>query len=208
MVLWIRDLSLKYKFWALNMVTFVTTLRLVLFALHLEQRSRSEDAQASAQLLAGVLQDWPQGSALPRHPDLLTAPAGQGLAIEGRNIAPGQGWIAIDHDRYFATTPVIGAQRITRAGGENLAVVARTPSVWQLLTQHFFSYALAVAVLMLALLAASQVMIRFLLSHLNTLKDVMLHVERSGDLTMRVPLDSRDEVGQMAGAFTAMQAGY
>ena len=208
MVLWIRDLSLKYKFWALNMVTFVTTLLLVLFALQLEQRSRSEDAQASAQLLAGVLQDWPQGSALPRHPVLLTAPAGQGLAIEGRNIAPGQGWIAIDHDRYFATTPVIGAQRITRAGGENLAVVARTPSVWQLLTQHFFSYALAVAVLMLALLAASQVMIRFLLSHLNTLKDVMLHVERSGDLTMRVPLDSRDEVGQMAGAFNAMQAGY
>jgi methyl-accepting chemotaxis protein len=36
----------------------------------------------------------------------------------------------------------------------------------------------------------------------------MLHVERNGDLAARVPLDSRDEVGQMAGAFNAMQAGY
>ena len=77
-----------------------------------------------------------------------------------------------------------------------------------MLGQHFFSYAAAVAVLMLGLLAASQLLIRFLLSHLNTLKDVMLHVERSGDLQARVPLDSRDEVGQMAGAFNAMQGGY
>jgi methyl-accepting chemotaxis protein len=36
----------------------------------------------------------------------------------------------------------------------------------------------------------------------------MQHVERSGDLSARVPLDSRDEVGQMATAFNAMQAGY
>ncbi|HCJ28410.1 MAG TPA: methyl-accepting chemotaxis protein, partial [Pseudomonas sp.] len=208
MVLWIRDLSLKYKFWALNMVTFVTTLLLVLFALQLEQRSRSQDAQTSAQELASVLRSWPEGTALPRQPNLLTFPAGQGLSIEGRSIAPGQGWTAIDHDRFFATTPVVGAQRIARPGGDTVVVVARAPSAWQLLKQHFFSYALAVAILMLALLAASQVMIRFLLSHLNTLKDVMLHVERSGDLTVRVPLDSRDEVGQMAGAFNAMQAGY
>ena len=61
---------------------------------------------------------------------------------------------------------------------------------------------------MLLLLAASQLLIRFLLSHLNTLKDVMLQAERSGDLSLRVPLDSRDEVGQMAAAFNAMQAGY
>ncbi|WP_442964779.1 methyl-accepting chemotaxis protein [Pseudomonas sp. GOM7] len=61
---------------------------------------------------------------------------------------------------------------------------------------------------MLLLLAASQLLIRFLLSHLNTLKDVMLQAERSGDLSLRVPLSSRDEVGQMAAAFNAMQAGY
>src|SRR5690606_14573811 len=69
-------------------------------------------------------------------------------------------------------------------------------------------YGVAVTLLMLGLLAASQLLIRFLLKHLNTLKDVMLHVERSGDLSARVPLDSQDEVGQMASAFNAMQTGY
>ncbi|WP_440590826.1 HAMP domain-containing protein, partial [Pseudomonas aeruginosa] len=33
-------------------------------------------------------------------------------------------------------------------------------------------------------------------------------VEKSGDLSARVPLQGRDEVGQMASAFNAMQAGY
>jgi methyl-accepting chemotaxis protein len=61
---------------------------------------------------------------------------------------------------------------------------------------------------MFAMLCASQLLIRFLLSQLNTLKDVMLHVEKSGDLSARVPLAGKDEVGQMANAFNAMQAGY
>ena len=60
---------------------------------------------------------------------------------------------------------------------------------------------------MLAMLGASQLLIRFLLSQLNTLKDVMLHVEKTGDLSARVPLACTDEVGQMANAFNAMQAG-
>jgi methyl-accepting chemotaxis protein len=64
-----------------------------------------------------------------------------------------------------------------------------------------------VFILMLAMLA-SQLLIRFLLSQLNTLKDVMLHVEKTGDLSARVPLACSDEVGQMANAFNAMQAGY
>jgi hypothetical protein len=38
------------------------------------------------------------------------------------------------------------------------------------------------------------------------LKDVMLHVEKTGDLSARVPLACSDEVGQMANAFNAMQA--
>jgi methyl-accepting chemotaxis protein len=36
----------------------------------------------------------------------------------------------------------------------------------------------------------------------------MLHVEKTGDLSARVPLACEDEVGQMANAFNAMQAGY
>lgn len=208
MALWIRDLSLKYKFWALNLVAFATTLLLVLFALQLEQQSRSQDAQDNAQQLGALLQTWPEGTAIPRHADIERFPAGQAIAIGGQPVTARQGWVAVEHDRLFGTTPVVGAQLVTRPGGENLAVLARTPSAMQLLGEHFFSYAVAVAVLMLVLLGASQLLIHFLLSHLNTLKNVMVHVERSGDLSMRVPLASRDEVGEMAAAFNAMQASY
>ncbi|HSX71023.1 MAG TPA: methyl-accepting chemotaxis protein, partial [Pseudomonas sp.] len=38
---WILDLSLKYKFWAVNLVAFVTTLLLVLFAMQQEQQGRA-----------------------------------------------------------------------------------------------------------------------------------------------------------------------
>ena len=208
MALWIRDLSLKYKFWALNMVAFATTLLLVLFALQLEQRSRTEDARQAAQQLASVVQAVPAGEAIPPLADVQPVPAGQPIVIDGQAIQLNQGWTDIEHDGLFGTRPVVGVQLISRPNGASVAVLARAPSAWQLLIDHFFSYAAAVAVLMLALLAASQLLIRFLLSHLNTLKDVMVHVERSGDLAVRVPLDSRDEVGEMASAFNAMQAGY
>lgn len=208
MVVWIRDLSLKYKFWALNMVSLIIVLALVLYALQLEQRSRSEDAKASAQRLAEVLQAWPAGAALPRSADVLSFAAGQRVTIEGQTPAARSGWVDLEHGRLLSKDPVIGAQLVARGDQGHLAVLARAPGARQLLGEHFVSYAVAVTVLMLMLLAASQILIRFLLQHLNTLKDVMLHVESSGDLTARVPLDSRDEVGQMAGAFNAMQTGY
>lgn len=207
MAVWIRDLSLKYKFWALNMVSFVIALLLVLYAVQLEQSARSADARSAAQARASVLAAWPNDAALPQAADLTLYPAGQ-RAVIGRQSLADSGWTALDHDRLFSTHPLIGVEMLSRPDGQRLAVMARAPSVIQVLGQHFFSYAAAVAVLMLGLLAASQLLIRFLLSHLNTLKDVMLHVERSGDLQARVPLDSRDEVGQMAGAFNAMQGGY
>ena len=41
---WLSNISLKYKFWAVNAVAFVTTLLLVLYAVQLEQQSRSKAA--------------------------------------------------------------------------------------------------------------------------------------------------------------------
>ncbi|WP_296186988.1 methyl-accepting chemotaxis protein [Pseudomonas sp. UBA1879] len=152
---WLSNLSLKYKFWAVNAVAFITTLLLVLYALNLEQHSRAEDARVAAEAQAQWVAAWPAGLPVPTI-DPLPAP----------------------------------------------------PAFSQLLAEHFTEYALAVLVLMLAMLSASQLLIRFLLTHLNTLKDVMLHVERSGDLSARAALAGEDEVGQMAKAFNAMQAGY
>jgi hypothetical protein len=57
---WLSNISLKYKFWAVNAVAFVTTLLLVLYAVQLEQQARSHASQclgaspgAIAQSLAG-----------------------------------------------------------------------------------------------------------------------------------------------------------
>ena len=55
---WLSNISLKYKFWAVNAVAFVTTLFVVLYAVHLETRARAETAQARVQSEARLLAAW------------------------------------------------------------------------------------------------------------------------------------------------------
>ncbi|YCH23796.1 methyl-accepting chemotaxis protein [Pseudomonas sp. D1-3] len=212
MPVWIRDISLKHKFWAVNAVAFVTTLLLVLFAMLQEQDTYAQAARANVQQRAQLLATWPVDQPLPATAALVAFKAGEAPGLPGKVDATplkgGRGWVALEHDALFGSDPLLGAQLVERAGDQRIAVLATGRSLAQVFAERAGRYAVAVAVLMLALLAASQLLIRFLLSHLNTLKDVMLHVEKSGDLAARVPLQSRDEVGQMAGAFNAMQAGY
>ena len=179
---WLSNISLKYKFWAVNAVAFVTTLLLVLYAVQLEQQARRDAALTNAKEHAQLLTAWPAGQPLPERSSLL-------------RVKPGQ-----------PTPP--GAIRVSREDGQTLAVMADAPTFKQVFVERLPNYAVAVLVLMLAMLGASQLLIRFLLSQLNTLKDVMLNVEQTGDLSARVPLACTDEVGQMASAFNAMQAGY
>jgi len=207
---WLSNISLKYKFWAVNAVAFVTTLLLVLYAVHLEQRARADGAQAQAQAQAELLAAWPAGQPLPRQANLITWQPGQTPTYAGKNLEAltnGQGWVALPAAWILGDTPLRGAQ-VLRHGEQQLAVLAAAPSLRQVFFDRFSNYAFCVLILMLAMLGASQLLIRFLLSQLNTLKDVMLHVEKTGDLSARVPLACGDEVGQMAGAFNAMQATY
>jgi methyl-accepting chemotaxis protein len=208
---WIRDLSLKYKFWAVNAVAFGTTLLLVLYALDLEREVRMDAAQQLAQAQAQLLGAWPEGQTPPTGSHLVRFAEGQSPRLannQGAALSRASGWVAFDADALSVDGTLIGAQVVDLGQGQRLAVLAHAPSLLQVFGERALSYALVVALLMLILLAASQLLIRFLLSHLNTLKDVMLQVEKSGDLAARVPLDCRDEVGQMASAFNAMQAGY
>nr|WP_313519535.1 methyl-accepting chemotaxis protein [Pseudomonas sp.] len=210
MGVWIRDLSLKYKFWALNAVSFLTTLLVVLYAMHLEQGGRSADAQRHAQEQAQIIASWPAQQALPSLPGLLSFSKDTPPRLEnnlGIELTRATGWVELPHDALFGSEPLIGAQ-VLDLNGARVALLARAPSLLDVFLDRAPAYAVAVAVLMLLLLAASQLLIRFLLSHLNMLKDVMLHVESSGDLSARVPLEGKDEVGRMASAFNAMQAGY
>ncbi|WP_375738140.1 methyl-accepting chemotaxis protein [Pseudomonas boanensis] len=211
MATWIRDLSLKYKFWAVNAVAFLIVLLLVLHALHLEQQARVDSARTSAEAQARLLADWPAEQPLPKSPHLMQFSSGATPQLPGQQGSLptyAKGWVDLEHDGLLGNDALVGAAVIELAGGQRVAVLAHAPSLLQVLGMRSFDYAVAVFILMMALLAASQLLIRFLLSHLNTLKAVMLHVERSGDLSARVPLDSRDEVGQMANAFNSMQAGY
>lgn len=204
-----RDISLKYKFWAVNAVAFFTTLMLVVHALFQEQHGRAETAQSFARAEAQSLVGWPNGTPLPSNGRWfnLSEPSTLPAALKA---LPGsaQGWVEFDAERIWGTHPAVGAAVVTLSDGRRVAVLANAPSVSEVLEERLVSYAFVVCVLMVLLLAASQLLIRFILSHLNTLRDVMLEVERSGDLSARVPLDSRDEVGEMAKAFNAMQAGY
>ncbi|KAF1312053.1 methyl-accepting chemotaxis protein [Pseudomonas sp. SG-MS2] len=207
---WLSNISLKYKFWAVNAVAFVTTLMLVLYAVHLEQRTRAEAVQIQAQSQAQLLAAWPQELALPRQANVITWQPGQTPTFAGQSLDAlrnAQGWVALPAAWLFGNNPLRGAQ-VLRHGDEQVAVLAQAPSVRQVFFERFANYAVCVLILMLAMLCASQLLIRFLLSQLNTLKDVMLHVEKTGDLSARVPLACGDEVGQMAGAFNAMQSTY
>ncbi|GLO04004.1 hypothetical protein PPUJ13061_39040 [Pseudomonas putida] len=198
---WLSNVSLKYKFWAVNAVAFVTTLLLVLYAVHLEQRARAEAAQAQAAAQAQLLAAWPAGQALPRPDNVISWSAGQTPAFAGEaldSLRNAQGWVELPSAWILGENPLRGAQ-VVRHGDQQVAVLAQSPSLRQVFFERFSNYAVCVLILMLAMLGASQLLIRFLLSQLNTLKDVMLHVERTGDLAARVPLACGDEVGQMAG---------
>jgi len=208
---WIRDLSLKYKFWAVNAVALVTILLMVLYALEMERTVRVDAAQAAAQTQARLLNVWPAEQALPSDTQLLRFAKGETPRLpnnQGATLSQASGWVAFPHDRLAASNQLIGAAVIDLGQGQRLAVLAQAPGLLQVITERAPSYALVVVLLMLALMAASQLLIRFLLAQLNTLKDVLLQVQKSGDLAARVPLDGKDEVGQMAAAFNAMQAGY
>ncbi|MET0949431.1 MAG: methyl-accepting chemotaxis protein [Pseudomonas sp.] len=208
---WLSNLSLKYKFWAVNAVAFITTLLLVIYASQLEQQARVDGARQSAQAQARLIGSWPAGQAVPAGNEVLVFPQGQTPKFKEQSLpqlASGTGWVELNLQTSTDDNTLIGAQVVARADGQRIAILAFAPSVTQVLQARFVNYAVAVFVLMLAMLCASQLLIRFLLSQLNTLKDVMLHVEKSGDLSARVPLTGDDEVGQMAKAFNAMQAGY
>ena len=84
---WLSNISLKYKFWAVNAVAFVTTLLLVLYAVQLEQQARSHAAQASAQAQAQLLKAWPAGQALPKADQVLTFKRGEAPRLNDQPLA-------------------------------------------------------------------------------------------------------------------------
>lgn len=66
-------------------------------------------------------------------------------------------------------------------------------------------FALLVALLMVFEMGLSQFLISFVERHVNHLKDTMIQVQTTGNLGCHAQVDARDEIGEMAQAFNAMQ---
>ena len=78
-------------------------------------------------------------------------------------------------------------------------------SFMEIFSETALGYAGIVALLMVLEMAGSQMLISFIERHVNRLKKTMVSVQSSGNLSERAPVDSADEIGEMAEAFNAMQ---
>lgn len=190
-----QNLQLKYKFWAVNSVTFISTLILVLVALGVEQdRIHTERKRLAAELVI------PGG----------TASAPDGLrwldaSSAGNRLSGSPVWIPAEDLRVTISAPLLGAWAVNKDGQGRLLGVEKQ-NYLALLIERAPLYAVVVLVLMLAVLTVSQILISFITSNIRALRDVMLTVQNTGDLTLRADAASSDEVGAMARAFNAMQS--
>jgi methyl-accepting chemotaxis protein len=224
---WLFNIPLKYKFWLVNSVSLFITLALVLSAMliHTQAIQRHDADNASARLgtLASVVRE------LPRE-QVLASLRGDWFAVDSRTgVATGSAAMEIRSDLLSAAAQ--GAPTNPHVFLHQPDLISLEPGYWvatQAVTEHglilgvrvktktlaltFLEqsplYAGIVCVLMLILMVVSQLLITFISRHIIRLKDVMLHVERTSDLTLRVAIEGKDEIGAMAGAFNALQDSY
>ena len=77
---------------------------------------------------------------------------------------------------------------------------------WNVFADTAPGFAGITVILMILEMLVSQLLISFITRHVNTLKHIMVDVERTGDLDQRANITSTDEIGEMAQAFNAMQS--
>lgn len=191
-----QHLPLKYKFWAVNSVTFSSILLLVLVALWVEQ----DRIHAERQLRAGELVRL---ASIEHTPDAglrwLDVPAN----IHHR--ADTIHWIPASELQPTPAPGLFGAWLAQHDSQPRLLAVEKQ-SYFGLLLERAPLYAIAVLILMIGVLIVSQLLISFIANNIRTLRDTMLTVQETGDLTLRATnIASQDEVGSMARAFNAMQ---
>ena len=189
-----QHLQLKYKFWAVNSVTFISTMLLVLVALWVEQdRIHVERQNLARELVTLAGTD--------------RAPAGLRW-LEPAGSAPRSSmasWIPAEHLTSRSAVALHGAWAAQLDGQPRLLAVEQH-GYMALLLERAPLYAVTVLLLMIGVLTVSQLLISFITVNIRRLRDVMLTVQETGDLTLRANAISRDEVGAMARAFNSMQS--
>ncbi len=190
-----QHLQLKYKFWAVNSVAFISTVLLVLVALWVElDRVHTERQHLARELITLASTD--------RAPDGLrwldSASVSRSTSVPV--------WLPASEVKQPPTGMLHGAW-VVQHEGQPRALGVEQHSYMALLLERAPLYAVVVLFLMLGVLAVSQLLISFIANNILALRNVMLTVQETGDLTLRATnVTSRDEVGSMARAFNAMQS--
>jgi len=187
----LQHLPLKYKFWAVNSVAFISTLLLVLVAVGIEQDSIQTHRMQLGKAL--ITQESPERPVLPGLRWVNNAALGSATGASATWYAAAELPAGLPADLHGVWVK------------QDRALGIESQDYIDLLFQRAPFYALVVSVLMVLVLAVSQLLILFITRNIISLRDTMTQVQNTGDLTLRAKATSRDEVGSMATAFNAMQ---
>ena len=220
------DVPLKYKFWLVNAVSFALVLVVVLFSLRQEYRAEEAQAQQNSQVMARSLAALMAGgradvvaSANSEGSRVFVLDDVGGLNRSDRFALPQRVLDGLERQRGMSGPQVFAPHWLDPApiyvvalqpladSGLTVGVILEARSIAGLFLAQATGYALLVFVLMLVLLSVSQMLIVFVERYIRTFRDAMLKVQAERDLTVRVPVTSGDEIGQMARSFNDMQAG-
>lgn len=173
----LRRLPLRYKFWAVNGVAFISILVLVLVAMALEQRSvnqaRQDQGLGMLTLWQGAMPDGIQGPLQPR----VLAPDQQDEMVRRLHALArtDSQWIPLAQLPLWGEEQPIGAWVIDRVDADPLAVLVFGKSFNQIFIDRAPVYALAVLLLMTGVLLGSQLLIRFVDNHQRQLQALAHH---------------------------------
>ncbi len=198
-MVFLQHIPLKYKFWAVNAVAFASTLLLVIAALLVERESLHEQRREVA---AALILSATDQATIPGLQWLSPVPGAKGTAASAQTSPR---WVLAEELAVPTSTPLTGAWALPRDGETRLLGIQRIDFIG-LAMERAPLYAVAVFVLMLAVLIVSQLLISFITRHIIAVRDIMLAVQETGDLTLRAHDAGRDEIGSIARAFNAMQA--
>ncbi|WP_339843971.1 EAL domain-containing protein [uncultured Halopseudomonas sp.] len=167
-----RQLPLRYKFWAVNGVAFLSILVLVIVAMILEQRSVNQTRQQQAHSLLQLWRGEPASHLDGPLQPLILRPDSRVL-VE-RELLDASGpvtrWVELGGFTLWGIERPLGAWVLRSAGPGALAVVVSGKSFQQIFLERAPIYALAVLVLMLGVLLGSQLLIRFVDTYQSRLR--------------------------------------
>jgi diguanylate cyclase (GGDEF)-like protein len=168
----LKRLPLRYKFWAVNGIAFLSTLLLVLLAMALEQRSVNQARQEQA---LGMLTLWqgtvPGGVVGPLQLRPLPPDSLEPLDLRLRERAgPEPRWVESGGLSDATGGSAIGAWVVAQADAGALAVLVSGKTFRQIFLERAPVYALVVLLLMCGVLLGSQLLIRFVDNHQRQLQ--------------------------------------